>query len=171
MAAPPELKREDLVFSGFRTKGQKLNENPRGCMVLHKPTQKVGIGEDPKDIYPANLQTALGSLKRQLNIPEDVKLDQCPHCKQRMYTDVPVNWKVNTSFSLNWEIGEVIVYESDEEPGQFYWEYMSADGNDSDADDEEVYLTLADACTAASEYLKKMYNEKEQEEKEGSDGQ
>lgn len=169
MSAPQELKREDLVFSRFMVKGQKVNEDGRGCMVLHRPTQKVGTGEDPKEIYPVNMKTALSMLKKQLGIPETVKLDHCPTCNQRVYAGLPVNWKVNTSFSLNWEIGEVVVYENDEEPGQFHWEYMSADGSDSEADDEEVYLTLADACAAAHEHLKKMHAEKS-DKKEGSDG-
>lgn len=168
MSAPTELRGEDLIISRFRTRGQKVHEEGRGCMVLHKPTQKNGVGEDPALPFVANRNNALAQLAANLGLPKGSKVDECPQCHQRRYVGLPPNWKVTTLFSYEaTDVGEVTVYEDEEEPGNFRWEYVSADGSDSEVDDEEVYLSLNDACVAALAHLNKQPKRKNEEKSDG----
>lgn len=147
------MKRADLKVVQFYI-NEDNDEEPKGCVIIHKPTGKSAISEEARYSARDNFLSAMNSLAEAIDCSQqDVHaMFSCVSCNQMLLPKFP-EWESNHSFYYqkpvliaDKEIGTYIVY-WDKADG--YWYYGLQDQRSSDMIGGGKSYFIEDAVEAA----------------------
>ena len=161
-----KIEHSDLQFSYFRLVQQKLNEDPKGVMVMHMPTGNSALSTTHSSRID-NKQEALKFLYAKMGVPFDEweKAKNCHICNHRL---VPVlaGWTVDYSYSIKVKDAVLQVYEvTDEDENYWIWHGTAGDRLEAGGD---PYETAAGAAAAAIEWANSLPTDDDETPLKGS---
>lgn len=148
------LARADLKIVQFYI-DEAVDEEPKGCVIIHKPTGKSAISEEARYSAYDNFLNAMTSLADVIGCSQqDVHaLFSCPSCNQRFLPKFP-DWESNHNFYYqkpvliaDKEIGTYIVYW---DKVDCYWYYGLRKPRGSDISGGGKSYFMEDALEAAA---------------------
>ena len=149
-----KIERKDLQFSYFRLKDQKINEDPKGVMVMHIPSGNTVLAEDGAELLD-NRKLAIARLYEKMGVPVDQwnQVNNCAACGHRLVPALE-GWEIDYTYRYKLDGDNVsvalVVIESPEDDA-WYWEatVTKDDGRVQEDHEGDLYETAEGASKAA----------------------